>query len=356
MSQTRPLLALTTGDPLGIGPEVLVKALGRHDAVQTARCLAIGSIAVLERTARNLGSVWAFRKVRGVKEAQFEPGVLDVVELDFAGLEKLPTGVIHPDAGKASVEYVIHAAKLALTGEVDAIVTGPIHKESVQAGGYDQYIGNTEILEDVCSQLSAEDFHGQCMTMLITKNLRVAHATRHVPFAQIVHHLTPQKLEETIRLTAVGLTSLGLPKARIAVAGLNPHNGEHGMMGREEVDMIAPLVEKLQGEGLLVEGPVPADSVFFKAIAGRYDAVVALYHDQGHIAIKVHGFEESITVSLGLPVIRTSVDHGTAFDIVGKGLASEKGMIAAMELATTIVLKNTWKTGALHQHPMAEAR
>ena len=345
MAKQLPLLALTTGDPLGIGPEVMVKALVKPEATSKARLLGVGSVGVLERTAEQLGVPVRFNPVDSPGDARFKPGELDVMELGLTGLEHLAPGQVEALAGKASVDYVIRAAELALAGEVDGVVTGPIHKEAVQAGGYSQYIGNTEILEDVCTRHTGHNYHGQCMTMLITKNLRVAHATRHIPFRDIASHLTEKRLTETVLLTAAGMTSLGFPQARIAVAGLNPHNGEHGMIGREEVEMITPLLKKLRESGLNVVGPVPADSIFFKAIAGEYDAVIALYHDQGHIAIKVHGFEESITVSLGLPVIRTSVDHGTAFDIVGQGIASEKGMVAALELAAQVVEAGTWNAG-----------
>ncbi len=342
-----PTLAITTGDPLGIGPEVLVKALNRSEVSGGGRLLAIGSPEVLERTAHDLALQASFRPISQAAEARYKPGTLDVLEPEGlganGGVAALPLGRIHPLAGKASVEYVIAAARLALNGEVDAIVTGPINKESVQQAGYHHYIGNTEILEDICARHTGKNFHGRCLTMLITKSLHVAHATRHVPFKEIVQNLTAGKLSETIRLTSLGMRSLGLDAPRIAVAGLNPHSGEGGLMGREEIDLIAPVVERVRQEGIDVTGPVPADSVFFQAIGGAYDAVVALYHDQGHIAVKVHGFEESITVSLGLPVIRTSVDHGTAFDIAGQGKASEKGMVAAIQLAQKIVRTGNWE-------------
>jgi len=349
---TMPTLGITLGDPLGVGAEVFVKALRDPEAAAGARLLVLGSVAVLEREAARLGSPLRFRAVEGPAAARYEPGVLDVLELGFAGLERLPEGTVQAQAGKASVEYVIRACELALAGEIDAVVTGPIHKEAVQAGGYHQYIGNTEIFEDVCSRVTGRDFHGRCMTMLITRNLRVAHVTRHVPFKDIVARLTVEGVAETIRLTDRGMASLGFPRARIAVAALNPHGGEHGMMGREEIDVIGPAVERARSEGVQVEGPVPADSIFFKAIGGGYDAVVALYHDQGHIAIKVYGFEESITVSLGLPVIRTSVDHGTAFDIAGRGLASAQGMVAALHLAKAIVASGQWQVGVADAPPL----
>ncbi len=350
---TQLTLAVPTGDPLGVGPEVFVKSLDHPEARTDCRIIALGSLPILEREAARCGVKVAFRAVEEFGAAAFEPGVLDVLELGLQGLEKLEPGQVRAESGKASVEYVIRAAEMALAGEVDAVVTGPIHKEAVRAGGFHQYIGNTEIFEDVCSRHTGQDFMGKCMTMLITKSLRVAHATRHVPFHKIVERLTADKLAETIRLTARGMASLGFPAARVGVAGLNPHNGDGGLMGREEIDLIAPVVERVRREGVDVTGPVPADSIFFQAIGGAFDAVVALYHDQGHIAIKVHGFEESITVSLGIPVIRTSVDHGTAFDIVGKGLASEKGMVAAVKLAKEIVRTGKWASGIAETEALA---
>ncbi len=341
----RPLLAITSGDPLGVGPEVLVKALRDGIRQGANRLIALGSVEILRGTAERLGSPLAFRAVDGPAGAAFEQGVLDVMELGQDGLAALPLGEVHALAGKASVEYVLRCAELALDGQIDAVVTGPIHKEAVQAAGYTGYIGNTEIFEDICSRRTGRDYRGRCMTMLITKSLRVAHVTRHVPFKDICARLTPENLERTVRLTAAGLVSLGIPRARIGVAGLNPHNGEHGLMGREELDLIEPAVNRLRRQGLDVSGPIPADSIFFKAIGGEYDAVVALYHDQGHIAVKVHGFEESITVSLGIPVIRTSVDHGTAFDIAGQGKAAETSMAAAIDLAHEIVSLGRWQDG-----------
>ena len=338
-------LAVATGDPLGVGPEVFCRAL-RHEALcRDVRLVVLGGLDVLRRAARQTGVDATFRAAADMADVRYAPGVLDVLELGYSDLERLPQGHVHAQAGRASVDYVIRSAELALGGRVDAVVTGPIHKEAVQAAGFTQYIGNTEIFEDVCSRHTGQDYRGRCMTMLITKSLRVAHVTRHVPFKDIVARLTPEALERTIRLTAAGMISLGLPEARIGVAGLNPHNGEHGMMGREELDLVAPAVARLREAGLNVSGPIPADSIFFKAIAGEFDAVVALYHDQGHIAVKVHGFEESITVSLGIPVIRTSVDHGTAFDIAGRGIATEKSMVAAMALARDIVRRGRWAAG-----------
>ncbi|MBI3992487.1 MAG: 4-hydroxythreonine-4-phosphate dehydrogenase PdxA [Candidatus Lambdaproteobacteria bacterium] len=342
---TPATLAVATGDPLGVGPEVFCKALRHEAARRDVRMIVLGGLDVLRRAARQTGVELTFRAAADLADVRYEPDVLDVLELGYSDLTRLPQGHVHAQAGRAAVDYVIRSAELALGGGVDAVVTGPIHKEAVQAAGYTQYIGNTEIFEDICSRHTGQDYRGRCMTMLITKSLRVAHVTRHVPFKDIVSRLTPEALERTIRLTAAGMVSLGLSAARIGVAGLNPHNGEHGLMGREELDVVAPVVVRLREAGLNVSGPIPADSIFFKAIGGEFDAVVALYHDQGHIAVKVHGFEESITVSLGIPVIRTSVDHGTAFDIAGRGIATEKSMLAAIALARDIVRQGSWAEG-----------
>ncbi|MDF1515733.1 MAG: 4-hydroxythreonine-4-phosphate dehydrogenase PdxA, partial [Anaerolineae bacterium] len=191
------------------------------------------------------------------------------------------------------------------------------------------YIGHTEILSDITGT-------ERCTTMLATPGLRVTHVTRHIPFQKISAGITKETVLETIQLTHEGMRDLGYTSPRLAVAGLNPHNGEHGLLGREEIDVIEPAIRSAQHQGINVTGPIPADSVFFQAIRGDFDAVVTQYHDQGHIAVKVHGFEESITITLGLPIVRTSADHGTAFDIAGQGLANASSMFAAIMEAANI--------------------
>nr|MBC8263756.1 4-hydroxythreonine-4-phosphate dehydrogenase PdxA [Anaerolineales bacterium] len=212
-----------------------------------------------------------------------------------------------------------------LSGEVQGIATGPLNKEAMQLGGYD-YIGHTEILADLAKS-------PRCTTMLISGSLRVVHVTRHLPLRQVADSITRERVLETIRLTAEGLPAMGVVEPRLGVAALNPHGGEGGLLGREEIEEIAPAVEAAQATGIDARGPYPADSIFFRAIAGEFDAVVAMYHDQGHIPVKTHGFESSVTVTLGLPIVRTSVDHGTAFDIAWQGLASPQSLIEAVKLA-----------------------
>ena len=346
---SKPCLAIALGDPLSIGPEILLKSLLNPLATDNARILVLGHLAVLEREAQRHQLPVRFRRVENATQARYEAGVFDLLEPEGmdaqaqSTLAALPMGKIDALAGKASVLYVEQAARLALEAQVDAVVTGPINKESVQLAGYTSYIGNTEILEQVARAHTGKDYRGLCLTMLISKGLRVAHVTRHVAFRDIAARLTPALLEQTLRLTHLGMVSLGFDQARIALAGLNPHNGDGGLMGDEEARLLVPAVAKAQAQGLRVVGPEPADTVFHKAISGAYDAVVALYHDQGHIAVKTHGFEESISVSFGLPIIRTSVDHGTAFDIAGQGLALPTSLVEAIRMAKHIVGVNRWQ-------------
>ena len=339
-----PLLALAVGDPSGIGPEVTVKALAARAQAFAAedayRVLTVGPAALLARTVADLRLPLRLQEVDGPQSVGNDPQCCYVLDPGPAEASHLPFGRVQVAAGKAALTYLEQAATLVLQREAAALVTGPLHKLALQAVGRPEFLGNTEVLEHLCSRHSHQDYRNRCMTLLMAGKLRVAHVTRHIPFADIVTALTEERLAQTVRLTAQGLPTLGIAHPRLAVAGLNPHNGDGGLLGNEEQTLIAPTVAKLRQEGIDVHGPIPADSVFFQAIDGRYDAVIALYHDQGHIAVKVHGFEESITVSLGLPLIRTSVDHGTAFDIAGRGCASSRSMETALQLAARMALRS----------------
>jgi 4-hydroxythreonine-4-phosphate dehydrogenase len=255
-----------------------------------------------------------------------------VLDLHNVDVNALQMGQVSAKAGKASVAYVERAVMLAQAGEADAITTGPINKAALKAAGI-PFIGHTELLADLLGE-------ERVTTMLATEGLRVVHVTRHVALAQVATQITRERVLETIRLTHAGLRQMRLTCPRIAVAALNPHGGDDGLMGREELDAIGPAVELARAEGVDAVGPIPADSVFFRAIRGEFDVVVAMFHDQGHIPIKTHGFERSVTVTLGLPVVRTSVDHGTAFDIAWKGIASEESMVEAVCLAAQLVTGN----------------
>ncbi|MEJ5311324.1 MAG: 4-hydroxythreonine-4-phosphate dehydrogenase PdxA [Anaerolineae bacterium] len=321
MTNTPPLIAITLGDVAGIGPEVVVKALALPEVWAACRPLVIGDARALTETRLGV-PVPPLRIAKTVAEATFDFGTLTLLDLGNLDVTAAPLGQISTEAGRAAVEYVLKATELAMAGAVDAVATAPLNKEAMHLAGFD-YIGHTEILADVTRT-------PRCTTMLATPGLRVTHVTRHIPFRSIADHLTIAGVLDTIVLTHEGMKVLGFPQPRLAVAGLNPHNGDNGLMGREELDIIAPAVAAAQAQGIDARGPIPADSVFFQVIRGDYDVVVCQYHDQGHIAVKTHGFEKSITITLGLPIIRTSADHGTAFDIAGRGIAHADSMLAAI--------------------------
>jgi 4-hydroxythreonine-4-phosphate dehydrogenase len=274
----------------------------------------------------------AFHTITEAIDAAFDSAAPDLIDLGNVDVDTLGLGRVSASAGRASVDYIEKAVELARAGQVDAIATGPINKAALKAAGV-PFIGHTELLAD----LTGEE---RVTTMLATPGLRVVHVTRHVPLAQVAKYITRENVLETTRLTDAGLKQMGIAVPRLAVAALNPHGGDDGLMGREELDVIGPAVESARVEGIDACGPIPADSVFFRAIRGEFDAVVAMYHDQGHIPIKTHGFERSVTVTLGLPIVRTSVDHGTAFDIAWQGLAHEESMVEAICLAAQLVPGN----------------
>jgi 4-hydroxythreonine-4-phosphate dehydrogenase len=322
---SRPIIAITMGDAAGVGPEIVVKALALEELYALCRPLVVGDAGVLARARQMLGLHVGLHPITDVGVARFEPGNIDVLDLANIDLDRLRVGEVSPMAGKAAVEYVLKAGRLALSGEVQGIATAPLNKEAMQLGGYD-YIGHTEILADLTGT-------PRCTTMLITGSLRVVHVTRHIPLRQVAGSITRERVLEAIQLTVEGLRGMGIGKPHLGVAALNPHGGEGGLLGSEEIEEIAPAVEAAQAMGIDARGPYPADSIFFRAIAGEFDAVVAMYHDQGHIPVKTHGFEKSLTVTLGLPIVRTSVDHGTAFDIAWQWLASPQSLIEAIKLA-----------------------
>jgi 4-hydroxythreonine-4-phosphate dehydrogenase len=285
---------------------------------------------VLEKAAALVGGALTFYPISQASEARFDPSTPDVLDLRNVNLTHLQPGRVSAAAGEASVAYIQQAAELARAGQANAIATGPINKAALKAAGI-PYIGHTELL----AALLGEE---RVTTMLATQGLRVVHVTRHVSLAEVAALITRERVLETIRLTHVGLRQMGILHPRLAVAALNPHGGDEGLIGRQEIDAIGPAIEAACAEGIEAVGPIPADSVFFRAIRGEFDAVVAMYHDQGHIPIKTHGFERSVTVTLGLPIVRTSVDHGTAFDIAWQGVASEESMVEAIRLAAQLAV------------------
>ena len=330
MSETsRPLIAVTMGDAAGIGPEIVVKALAESGLRERCRPVVIGASWAIDEAAALVGAGLRARAIDRVEDMEPAPGVIDVLDLGDLARDDVVTGTVTAAAGRASVEYIEEAARLALAGRIDAMATAPINKEAVQEAGYHGDIGHQEILGRMAgSELTA--------TLLMTRGLRVAHLSTHKPLIEAARFVTRENVLAKLMLTYDSLRQWGLQEPVIAAAALNPHGGEGGLLGREEIEEIGPAVEEARARGVDARGPYPADSVFYRAIAGEFDAVLALYHDQGHIAIKVHDFEDSVTVTMGVPFIRTSVDHGTAFDIAGKGVANHTSLVRAIETAVDL--------------------
>ncbi|MCI9148210.1 MAG: 4-hydroxythreonine-4-phosphate dehydrogenase PdxA [Hungatella sp.] len=331
------------GDPASIGPEITVKALLRPSLYEMCRPVVAGDLAIMEETVSRMGADIKLRGIKRVEDGAFCFGTIDVLEVTGLGKGRIVPGQMSREAGDASFRYVEKVIELALAGKIDATVTNAISKEAVNLAGH-FYSGHTEIY--------AEKTHaGHYAMMLVYNGLRVIHISTHVSLREACSRVKKERVLEVIRLADRTMAELGIARPAIGVAGLNPHSGEHGMFGREEITEIIPAVEAAKKEGIRAEGPVPPDTVFSKALGGWYDIVVAMYHDQGHIPLKVKGFVysreeekwqavEGVNITLGLPVIRTSVDHGTAFDQAGMGTASERSLVNAIEYAVKMAKGN----------------
>ncbi len=329
-SEDRPRLAVTMGDPAGIGPEIAVKTFAGDDIFGYANPFVIGSAEALRRAAVLADLDLEVAVAQRVEDCVSEPGRMAVLEVHPLDMESVTVGEVSAACGEAAVRYFEASIRLAQAESIAGVVTCPINKEAVHAAGFHGDIGHQEILARMTkAPLTA--------TLLITEGLKVAHLSTHLSLGDAVRYVKQPILVDKLRLTSESLERWCSRKPRIAVSALNPHGGEGGMLGREEIDEIAPAVAAAQAEGMDVVGPYPADSVFYRAIAREFDAVLALYHDQGHIAIKVHNFEDSITATMGIPFVRTSVDHGTAFDIAGKNVANPKSLGVAMQAAIAMM-------------------
>jgi len=322
----KPIIAITMGDPSGIGPEIIAKALGQGDIYDICRPIVMGDAEVMAAAVKMVPQNLQVNPVDAIARASFRLGIIDVLDLKNIDVNTLQRGKVDRDSGRAAVEYVQRAIDLALKGEVDAIATAPLNKEAMNLAGF-LYPGHTEILAETTG---SKDY----AMMLLAGSLRVIHVTTHTSLRKACDLIKKERVATTIRLTDRAMKDLGIARPRIAVAGLNPHGGEGGLFGTEELDEIAPAVKECRSEGILAEGPFPPDTVFLRGKRGEFDAVVAMYHDQGHIPVKLLGFEEGVNVTIGLPIIRTSVDHGTAFDIAWKGVADPRSMVEAIRVAT----------------------
>ena len=324
------------GDPSGVGPEVIAKSL-MSDHIPDCHFVVIGSASELNKAISMIGSSYEVKSISSLDEqnqvwqSQNKKQSISVLNPMGIEMDDLGYGRISKEAGKASIEWVLEAARLASNKKVDAIVTGPIHKEACVLAGYKD-IGHMEILQKYAnSPLVA--------TMLVANNLRVVHMSTHKSLAKAVEFCTRENVLAKIQLTDTYFKKWGFKSPKIGVAALNPHASDGGLIGNDEELELIPAVKDAQSNGINVEGPIPADTIFNRAIKGEYDAVLAMYHDQGHIAIKVYDWSKSISVNLGLPFIRTSVDHGTAFDIAGKGIADPTNMLEAILVASSIAGK-----------------
>ncbi len=326
----QPILAITMGDPAGVGAEICVKTLSRPQVFINARPFVMGNLACLRQAMTQTGIQMPLRQMAAIDDLQPHTGAIQVLEVEPFDAQQLVMGQVSASCGRAAVQYFESAVKLALAGQIQGVVTCPINKEAVHAAGYLGDIGHQEILARMTGA-------GLTATLLMTTGLKVAHLSTHKSLAEAVAYVRRPILLEKLQLTHDSLHRWCGRVPKIAVAALNPHGGEGGMLGREEIDEIAPAVAEARQRGLNVVGPYPADSVFYRAVKGEFDAVLALYHDQGHIAIKMHNFAYSITATMGIPFVRTSVDHGTAFDIAGQNLANPDSLYQAIDAAIAMM-------------------
>lgn len=325
---TSPRIAITMGDPAGVGPEIIVKALGDPTVRETTHAVVIGDLAWLREVAGMLGSDVEFTAVEHPDEADFDGAAVPVVDLANVTPE-VAFGQLSAAAGDAAYRYIARAVDLAVDGSVDAICTAPLNKQALHLAGH-IYPGHTELLADLTGT-------EEVSMMLSARSLRVIHVTTHLGLIDAIDRIEPGLVTRTIERAHRTLVDAGVEKPRIAVCAINPHGGENGLFGYAEEELkIAPGIDKAREQGIDAQGPVPADTAFFRAVRGDFDIVVAMYHDQGHCPVKVLGIDAGVNITVGLPVVRTSVDHGTAFDIAGTGIADGAGMTEALRQAVLL--------------------
>jgi 4-hydroxythreonine-4-phosphate dehydrogenase len=327
MNSQLPILAITMGDAGGIGPEIIVKALSHADVYATSRPLVIGDLRAMQAALRITGVPLEARPTTDPTAAGLDPATIDVLDLHNIDIERVGRGRVSAEVGRAGYEYLEAASRLALNDEVGAIATAPLNKEALSEAGW-VGVGHTELL----ARFAGVPDKSVAM-MLASNRLRVVHVSTHVSLRRAIEMVQVERIVTTARLAGETARDIVGHDPHLAIAGLNPHAGEHGLFGSEEAEHIEPAIEALRSEGWHVSGPVSPDTVFLRAADGEYDAVVAMYHDQGHIPSKFAGFDDTVNVTLGLPIVRTSVDHGTAYDIAGTGRANEANMLAAIALA-----------------------
>ncbi|MCK5719992.1 MAG: 4-hydroxythreonine-4-phosphate dehydrogenase PdxA [Thiomargarita sp.] len=320
---TKPIIGITIGDPASIGPEIVIKALQHPDLYKICNPLVIGDKKLITAVLKTVDSKLNINIIENPIEGNYEIGSLDLIDLH--NVTTLQTGIVTPEYGQACYEYIVKGFELAISKQIQALATAPINKNALRAANIN-HIGHTEILASLCK---VDD----PLTMFEVRNMRVFFLSRHVSLRQACNMVTKERvLDYIIRCSAV-LKRIGIVEGTMAVAGLNPHSGEQGLLGDEEITGVEPAIKAAQAQGYNVVGPIGADSVFFQTLQGKYNSVLSLYHDQGHIATKTLDFNRTVAITNDLPFLRTSVDHGTAFDIAGKNLADETNMLEAIKLA-----------------------
>jgi 4-hydroxythreonine-4-phosphate dehydrogenase len=319
------IIAITMGDPAGIGPEIIIKSLAEGE-LSGAPAVVIGCASTLRRImAMGITPQAELRVLDKVADAHFAPGIINVIDEPLADPDALQAGVVQVAAGDLAYRCVKRATELAMAGEVQAIATAPLNKEALHSAGH-LYPGHTELL----AKLTDTKDYGM---VLFTDRLKVIHVTTHIALRKFLDTLNRDRVETVITMADTFLKRVGFENPRIAVAGVNPHAGENGLFGDEEITLVGPAVEAMKAKGLTVTGPCPPDTVFLQCYEGQYDIVVAMYHDQGHIPLKLLGFYDGVNITAGLPFIRTSADHGTAFDIAWTGKAKSESMAISIQLA-----------------------
>ena len=331
----KPLIAVPIGDPAGIGPEIVAKALCDKNVFEKANCIVVGDRKIMENAIKIVGSTMKLHIITNVSEAVDDPDFMNFIDLNNIDMSKFEFGKVNPMCGRAAYEYVEKSIQLANNKEVDAVTTTTINKEALKLAGV-PYIGHTEIfgaLTDTEDPLTMFEVHG----------MRIFFLSRHVSLRDACDIVTKDRIKDYVKRSLKVLEKLGVSEGTMAIAGLNPHCGEHGILGTEEQTDVIPAVKELQEEGYPVTGPIGADSVFHQALQGRFNSVLSLYHDQGHVAAKTLDFDRTVSITGGMPILRTSVDHGTAFDIAGTGKASAISLIEAILVASKYALSFTGK-------------
>ena len=329
IKDTPTTIGITMGDPSGIGPEIIIKSFGNSE-IRDNRIIVIGDYNVMQAACKMLKiNSFKLNRIYDVQEGVFNPGVLNILDLSLVKMNDLQPGAVQAVSGNAAFECIRKAVTLAENKDIDAIVTAPLNKEALHLAGH-KFPGHTEILS---SLTSTRDY----AMLLYEKRLSVIHVSTHVSLLEAISGLRRERIEKVIKLGNEVMRRLSGDEPRIAVAGINPHAGENGLFGKEEINEIIPAVKNMKSSGINVDGPLPPDTVFLQTLKGKYDLVVAMYHDQGHIPLKLIGFSSGVNVTVGLPFLRTSVDHGTAFDISWKGKANEDSMVEAIKLSLKLV-------------------